>query len=139
MVLDTSVVSELMRAEPAARVVAWLVAQPAQDLTTTSITVAEVRYGIARLPAGRRREALSQAADEVFGGLRDKVLAFDLDAAGQYADVVTQREQAGTPISVLDAQIAAICRTHGAALATRNTADFSGLGLTLVDPWSTSS
>jgi toxin FitB len=136
IILDTNVVSELMKAAPRPGVVAWAVARPARDLVTTAITVAEVRYGLARLPRGRRRDALTAAADEVFAALPGAVLPFDADAAGAYAEVVVERDEAGRPISVLDAQIAAIARSRGAALATRNTADFDGLRLPLVDPWS---
>ena len=95
----------------------------------------EVRFGIARLPGGRRRRLLGDAADDVFGTFADRVLPFDVAAANQYAHVVVQREQVGAPIAGFDAQIAAICRCHDAALATRNTGDFSQLGLELVDPW----
>jgi hypothetical protein len=135
IVLDTNVISELMRAAPADSVVAWVTSRPRAAVATTSVSVAEVRYGIGRLPAGRRRELLLAAADEVFATFQDKVLPFDAEAARHYADVVVEREQAGTPISGFDAQIAAICRSSNAILATRNTDDFTGLGLALVNPW----
>ncbi|WP_239332004.1 type II toxin-antitoxin system VapC family toxin [Frankia sp. CiP3] len=136
IVLDTNVISELMRTAPAARVAAWVTNQPATALNTTSVSLAEVRYGIVRLPIGRRRELLLAAADDIFTVFRDKVLSFDAAAGRHYADVVVERERAGAPISGFDAQIAAICRSHDAVLATRNTNDFTGLGLELVDPWS---
>ena len=135
VVLATNVVSELMRASPDPHVSRWVRAVSPALVYTTSVTVAEVRFGIARLPAGRRRARLNDAADEVFGAFTDHVLSFDAAAASEYADVVVEREQSGTPIGGFDAQIAAICRVRGAALATRNTGDFGGLGLTLVDPW----
>ncbi|WP_322748572.1 MULTISPECIES: type II toxin-antitoxin system VapC family toxin [unclassified Frankia] len=135
IVLDTNVISELMRAAPAARVVTWVTGRPGTALNTTSVSLAEVRYGIVRLPIGRRRELLLAAADDVFAVFRDKVLPFDAAAGRHYADVVVEREQAGAPISGFDAQIAAICRSHDAVLATRNTNDFTGLGLELVNPW----
>jgi len=135
LVLDTNVVSELMRAAPDARVRKWVAEVESEVVYTTSITLAEVRFGIARLPTGRRRALLEAAADDVFGTFADRVLPFDAAAATHYGDVVVEREQRGAPITGFDAQIAAICRGHGAALATRNTADFSGLGLELVDPW----
>ncbi|WP_432505493.1 type II toxin-antitoxin system VapC family toxin [Kineococcus arenarius] len=137
IVLDTNVVSELMRTSPSPGVVAWIEQQPPAEVRTTAVTVAEVRYGIARLPEGRRRNALRAAADEVFSVFAEQVLPFDAAAAVHYADVVTERENAGTPISGFDAQIAAVCRSHHARLATRNTGDFTDLGLDLVDPWST--
>jgi toxin FitB len=135
IVLDTNVVSELMRASPAPVVLAWLTEYPDNDMFTTSITVAEIRYGIAHLPEGRRREALHQAANEVFAAFPDQVLAFDLTSAGAYADVVAHRESLGNPIDGFDAQIAAICRVHTATLATRNTKDFADTGIAVVNPW----
>lgn len=135
IVLDTNVVSELMRATPASSVVAWVHDQPAAQMYTTSVTLAEITYGIARLPAGRRRDLLRATADDVFSAFTDRVLAFDAAAANHYADIVVEREHYGSPISGFDAQIAAVCRAHQASLATRNTADFDRLGLDLVDPW----
>jgi predicted nucleic acid-binding protein len=135
IVLDTNVVSELMRPEPASNVLAWLREQPGNDLCTTAITIAEIRYGIARLPAGRRRSALAQAAGEIFTAFPGQILAFDLAAADAYADVVAGRDGLGSPIDGFDAQIAAICRTHAAILATRNTKDFINTGVRIIDPW----
>jgi predicted nucleic acid-binding protein len=135
IILDTNVVSELMRPTPAPAVLAWLGEFPDHDLYTTAVTVAEIRYGIARLPQGRRREALHQAANEVFGAFPDQVLPFDLVAANAYADVVAHRDAIGNPIDGFDAQIAAICRAHAVTLATRNTKDFVETGINIVDPW----
>ncbi|WP_281182336.1 type II toxin-antitoxin system VapC family toxin [Micromonospora humi] len=102
---------------------------------TTAVTVAEIRYGIARLPDGQRRDSLQQAANEIFAAFPRQVLPFDLAAAGAYADVVAGRDRIGRPIDGFDAQIAAICRTQVAALATRNTKDFADTGIEVVDPW----
>lgn len=135
IVLDTNVVSELMRAEPAPAVLAWLRQSSGGSLHTTTVTVAEIRYGIARLPEGRRREALHQAAGEIFAAFPRQVLPFDLAAANTYADVVAGRESTGNPIDGFDAQIAAICRSQAAILATRNTKDFTDTGIALVNPW----
>lgn len=135
IVLDTNVVSELMRAEPAPAVLTWLQANSRDGLYTTTVTVAEIRYGIARLPEGRRRESLHQAANEIFAAFPRQVLPFDLAAAGAYAEVVTARERLGNPIDGFDAQIAAICRSQAAVLATRNTKDFTDTGIAIVDPW----
>jgi predicted nucleic acid-binding protein len=135
IVLDTNVVSELMRAEPEPAVLSWLRQNSGDSLYTTTVTVAEIRYGIARLPDGRRRESLHQAANEIFAAFPRQVLPFDLAAANAYADVVTVRENLGTPIDGFDAQIAAICRSQTATLATRNTKDFSDTGIELVNPW----
>ena len=132
-----STVSELMRPTPAVNVVAWVHQQPAAQMCTTSVTLAEVRYGIARLRAGRRRDLLRATADDVFRAFADQVLAFDAAAATHHADIVVEREHGGSPISGFDAQTAAVCRTHHASLATRNTNDFDRLGL-VIDPWTNS-
>jgi predicted nucleic acid-binding protein len=135
VVLDTNVVSELMRSAPAGGVLAWADRQDPAAVCTTSVTLAEVSYGIERLPPGRRRGLLQAAAEDVFTAFADRILPFDAAAVGHYAQVVVEREHAGAPISGFDAQIAAICRLHDAVLATRNTSDFDHLGLELVDPW----
>jgi predicted nucleic acid-binding protein len=135
IVLDTDVISELMRSAPAHRVLAWVSRQSPAALCTTSVTLAEVRYGIARMPLGRRRDLLRAAADDVFTDFADRVLPFDVVAAGHYADIVVEREHNGVPISGFDAQIAGICRARGAALATRNAEDFDRLDLDVTNPW----
>jgi predicted nucleic acid-binding protein len=135
IVLDTNVVSELMSAAPAPAVLAWLRQTSSTGLYTTAVTVAEIRYGIARLPHGRRRDTLHQAADEIFAAFPRQVLPFDLAAATAYADLVAGRERDGSPISGFDAQIAAICRSQVATLATRNVEDFTDTGITIIDPW----
>lgn len=135
VVLDTNVISELMRPAPDVRVLRWVRQLPPAAVSTTSVTLAEVRFGIARLPAGQRRALLGDAADDVFATFADRVLPFDAVAAGHYADVVVEREHVGAPIGGFDAQIAAICRVHRTVLATRNTDDFDRLGLDLIDPW----
>jgi toxin FitB len=135
IVLDTNVVSELMRAEPAQTVLTWLQANSGDGLYTTAVTVAEIRYGIARLPEGRRRESLHQAASEIFAAFPRQVLPFDLAAANAYAEVVTVRESLGNPIDGFAAQVAAICRSQAATLATRNTKEFTNTGIAVVDPW----
>ncbi|MGT2453625.1 PIN domain-containing protein [Cupriavidus basilensis] len=136
IVLDTNVLSELMRAQAEPAVVDWLDRQEQESLAVTAVTVAELLYGIARLPDGRRKTGLQEAAlqmlDEEFAG---RVLPFDEDAAVHYAALVSLREHAGRPISMADAQIAAICRHHAAALATRNGKDFEGVGIVLANPW----
>lgn len=137
IVLDTNVISDLMRRAPDERVENWVSRLSPAAVCTTSVTLAEVRVGIARLPSGRRRALLADAANDVFATFADRVLPFDAVAASRYADIVVEREHAGAPISGFDAQIAAICRTHRAALATRNTDDFDQLGLDLIDPWTT--
>jgi predicted nucleic acid-binding protein len=135
IVLDTNVVAELMRAAPAPAVLAWLQQSSGTGLYTTSVTVAEIRYGVARLPDGRRKHDLQQAANEIFAAFPRQVLPFDLAAATAYADLVAGRERDGNPISGFDGQIAAICRSQAATLATRNTDDFVDTGISLIDPW----
>jgi toxin FitB len=135
IILDTNVVSELMRPAPLPAVLAWLQEHAGHGVCTTAVTVAEIRYGIARLPEGRRRDELHQAASEIFAIFPDQVLSFDLAAAGAYADIVAYRDSVGSPIDGFDAQIAAICRTNAATLATRNTKDFTDTGIAMVDPW----
>ncbi|WP_066521834.1 type II toxin-antitoxin system VapC family toxin [Curtobacterium ammoniigenes] len=139
IVLDTNVVSELMREIPNARVLAWADSQVAEELHLTSMTSAELLSGVARLPEGRRRERLSRQVgrlvDEVFDG---RVIPFDLSASVDYARIVQARDRAGSPISVADAVIAATVVAAGAdALATRNVRDFVGTGLRIVNPWET--
>lgn len=132
--LDTNVVSELMRATPDDRVMRWLDAQAPDTLVITSVTVAELLYGIARLPAGRRRTQLEAAFAET---LEEEftILPFDEAAAVDYATIVASQEMRGRKVSMADAMIAATCMTAGATLATRNTKDFDPLGVELVDPW----
>jgi toxin FitB len=139
MVVDTNVVSEAMSVAPDARVLAWFSAQYLPDLFTTSITLAEIFYGIELLPAGKRRRGLLVAAETMFarffGG---RILTFDNHSARAFAPIAAARRQQGRPITLFDAQIAAIAATHHAVLATRNTADFEGFGLGLVNPWAAS-
>lgn len=134
VVVDTNVVSELMRPSPSAAVVDW-VRRNEQELYTTSITLAEIHYGIERLADGRRKRLLRSTAEEVFLEFAERVLAFDAEAALAYATVVSGRDRAGLPIDGFDAQIASICRVHQAALATRNTKDFQDTGIDVIDPW----
>lgn len=136
IVLDTNVVSELMRPVPNPAVLAWVDAQSDQDLWLCSVVVSELLYGLARLPVGARRAQLTLAFEamlkEEFAG---RVLAFDLSAAVVYADLVAARERDGQPVSMADAQIAATCLAHGAQLATRNVRHFEGLGVSFLNPW----
>src|SRR5215470_6685687 len=134
IVADTNVVSELMRPAPSPVVLDWAGRQAAGELYTTAITVAEIRYGVERLPRGRRKDRLQSAADEVFAAFTEYVLPFDASAAVHYARIARHRDEAGLPIAGFDVQIAAICRAHGAALATRNTKDFLETGVEVIDP-----
>jgi len=136
IVLDTNVLSELMRSEPAAAVFGWVAAQPRALLHTTSVNKAEILYGIAALPDGRRRHALATAAEAMFtDDFAGRVLPFDGVAAVYYAEIAADRRRRGRPIEAFDAQIAAIARAVGAELATRDTAGFAGCGVTVLNPW----
>jgi predicted nucleic acid-binding protein len=135
--LDTNVLSELMRAEPHAGVLAWFERQQAEVLYTTAITRAEILLGIALLPDGKRRESLAAATELMFEqDFARRCLAFDQAAAAEYALLVAVRIRIGRPISTEDGQIAAIALRHGMHLATRNGKDFEGIaGLVVLDPW----
>lgn len=136
IVLDTNVLSELMRPEPEPAVVEWVGFQPPLGVFTTSVTQAEILHGVLLLPDGRRRRQLEEAAramfEEDFAG---RVLPFGSHDAGAYARIATRRQRDGRPISQFDAQIAAIARSTGATIATRNVADFDGCGVDVVNPW----
>ncbi len=136
VVIDTNVVSELMRPTPNATVVLRIDALPVAEVFTTAITVAEVAFGIERMPRGKRRMQLEKAAEQIFDELLDlRVLSFDDSAARFYGRLCAARESAGRPISQADAMIAAICLANDAALATRNVADFDETDVALINPW----
>ena len=137
-VLDTNVVSEMMKEHPDADVLAWLDSQLADTLFITAVTEAEIRTGIAILPDGHRRRLLDDAAERAFEDyFNNRVLAFDSGAAQLYALIAADRRAAGRPISQADCQIAAIARSRGSAVATRNVDDYTGCGIEVLDPWST--
>lgn len=135
--LDTNVLSEVMRPLPAAPVLDWLARQEPGRLHTSTVTVAEVQAGLALMPDGQRQRALQQAATALFEqDFAGRIWPFDLPAAHHYAVVKAQRQRLGRPIAHADAQIAALAMAHHATLVTRNTADFDGIpGLALVNPW----
>lgn len=138
IVVDTNVVSELMRPRPEPAILVWVAGQQRSELFTTSVTKAEILYGIAILPSGRRKAGLAEGAERVFGvSFADRVLAFDAAAAACYAEVAMMRRRAGKPISALDAQIAAIALTAGAFVATRDVAGLEGCGVEIINPWTT--
>lgn len=137
ILLDTNVLSEFMRPQPSVSVVAWLDQQPAGEVYTSAVSRAEIELGLMLMPPGKRQEALSQAAWAMFAeDFAGRCLPFDEDAARHYAAIVSARTRAGRPISVEDAQIAAIALTHQMPLATRNTTDFDLIDdLEVVNPW----
>lgn len=136
LVLDTNVISETLKPEPNAKVRAWLEAQPSASVFTTAITQAEILYGVALLPKGRRQSTLLTAAVLMFEeDFRGRVLPFDSEAATIYASLTSTRRRDSTPISFADAQIAAITQSRGGRLATRNIRDFVSCGIEIVNPW----
>jgi predicted nucleic acid-binding protein len=136
IVLDTNVVSEALRPNPSVKVLEWMLAESPIALFITAITEAELLYGVARLPEGRRRTALEELVlpvlDEDFAG---RILPFDSVAAREFADIAATRRRIGRPISEPDARIAAIARSRGANLATRDASGFADCGLQIIDPW----
>ena len=136
IVLDTNVVSELMRARPNAAVTDWIARQPPQTLFTTCITMGEVFYGIALLPEGRRKADLAADAQRMFQeDFRGHLLAFDAAAAVHYGAILAERRRSGRPTTILDTQIAAVALAAGASVSTRNVGDFAGCGLAIINPW----
>ena len=137
VLLDTNVLSELLRARPDSAVLAWFASQPANSLFVSAVTQAEMMLRARLLPAGKRRQRLEGALEAMF--LEDfagRVLPFDSGSAAAYAAVVVARRRAGgAPISQFDGQIAAIALSHRLGLATRNVSDFEGCGLALTNPW----
>jgi predicted nucleic acid-binding protein len=136
ILLDTNVLSELMRPRPEPRVIAWLNAQSAMRVHTGAPNEAEILTGIGLLPRGKRREALAKAARALFDDELDgRVLPFSSAAARSYAEIVVVRQTAGRPIATLDAMVAAIAKANGAVVATRNVDDFRDCGVESVSPW----
>jgi toxin FitB len=134
--LDTNVLSEPLKQQPDERVLDWLEGLD-DEAVITSVTVGELLTGVRALPEGRRRADLLEAIELTLRTFAGSVLPYDDRAARQYAHLQETRRRAGRPLAVEDGMIAAICLTRGAALATRNTTDFDGLGLETVDPWTT--
>jgi predicted nucleic acid-binding protein len=136
IILDTNVLSESLRPVPDGRVAQWMSHMSAGAVCTTSICRAELMYGVRILPDGQRRDRLFANIESIFDVvLAGRVLSFDSDAADAFAVIASERRAAGRPISQNDAMIAAIARSRGASLATRNSKDFQGCGIKLIDPW----
>jgi len=137
IILDTNVISELMRAIPDPAVVGWLAAQPLPELATTTINLAEIRHGLARLPFGRRRRDLEMKFNSfALRGFANRILDFDTTAADVYGDLVVARERGGRRLEGFDGLIAAIAKSRALPIATRNTEDFEGCGIDTINPWS---
>jgi predicted nucleic acid-binding protein len=137
IVLDTSVLSETLKPAPSEVVLRWLASQEALAVFTTAVTQAEFLRGVEGMPAGKRRTLLSVAVDRIFDEeFHSRVLPFDENAARDFGKIVAAREAAGRPISQFDAMIAAIAKSCGAAIATRDTEDFAQCGVRVINPWS---
>jgi len=137
IILDTNVISEFARPTVSERVESWLAAQDPLELATTTVTEAELLAGIELMPNGRLRNEIARETLDFLNYLGPRVLAFDRDAAREYAAVVLQRRAARLATENADGQIAAIARLHGATVATRNIADFEHSGIRLINPWAT--
>ncbi|MCJ2005857.1 type II toxin-antitoxin system VapC family toxin [Methylobacterium sp. J-092] len=136
IVLDTNVISELMRPEPSSAVVAWVASQPRSWLYTTSLNRAEILYGVTMMPPGRRRDGFATVASAIFTEeFAGRVLPFDGLAADHYARIVRTRRDAGMPIEGFDALIAATTAAAGYSIATRDVGGFEACGLTIINPW----
>ncbi len=136
ILLDTNVVSELLRPSPDPAVEMWVGKRLATDLYFSAVGEAELRYGVAILPTGRRRDALALAIEAILReDLDGRILPFDRAAAREYADIAAARRSAGRPIAPTDCQIAAIARSRDMAVVTRNVRDFDDTGIEVVDPW----
>ena len=141
IMLDTNVLSELMRPQPNETVVNWVDSQDKSEIGICAITVAEILHGIARLPDSKRKVIFFDIANNMFSHVfSGRILPFDYSAAKHYAEIMALRERAGKAISMADAQIAAVCQSAGRAntnptLVTRNIKDFTNLGLFLINPW----
>jgi predicted nucleic acid-binding protein len=137
IILDTNVLSEVMKPAPSARVLQWLGKYPALRLFTTTITQAEILYGLELLPRGKRRAGLQSAVEAMFAEeFAGRILPFDCEAAQAFLQIASVRRALGRPVTQFDTQIAAIAQARGAALATRNTADFEDCGIMVLNPWS---
>jgi len=136
IVIDTNVLSELLKREPDQNVKSWMSLQPMTSVFTTTVTQAEILYGVALLPEGKRKRKLKEAIQTLFfRRFTDRILPFDIEAAVEYAEIASSRRASGVPISQFDAQIAAISRTRGASLVTRNSDDFRDCGIEVINPW----
>lgn len=136
IVIDTNVLSELLKREPDQNVKSWMSLQPMTSVFTTTVTQAEILYGVALLPEGKRKRKLEEAIQTLFfRRFTDRILPFDIEAAVEYAEIASSRRASRVPISQFDAQIAAISRTRGASLVTRNSDDFRDCGIEVINPW----
>ena len=137
ILLDTNVVFEAMKPEPAPAVRKWLDEQAAETLYLSTVTIAELMFGIGALPKGKRKDKLTAALDGVLGLFADRILSFDISAARRYAELAVRARAAGKGFPTPDGYIAAIAASHDFAVASRDTSAFMAAGLTVIDPWAT--
>ena len=138
IIVDTNVASEIGEPRAHPGVLAWWDRQPIQEMFITAVTEAEMRYGLAIMPLGQRRDDVALQTYYLLDGyFEDRILPFDSSAAKIYAVILASRRQRGRPVSLQDCQIAAIARSQGMAVATRNVNDFTDCGVELINPWST--
>lgn len=136
LMLDTNMLSEIMRSEPSRKVADWIVRQPSDELFTAAVCQAEILSGLAVMPSGRRRAELEDAARAMFANdFDERVLPFDAEAAAAYAEMFAARRKAGRPSGTIDLMLAAIARIRGASVVTRNVPDFEGIGVAIINPW----
>ena len=136
ILLDTNVISEIMRPVPEPAVIAWVQSLPRKEFWTSSVVVAELLSGIDLMPSGHKQEGLRKAVEEMLAeDFHGQILNFDLAAARCFGQILSARQRMGRPINEMDAQLAATARVHGAAIATRNIKDFMACDLVLVNPW----
>lgn len=135
IVLDTNVVSEAMKPEPHPNVLAWLNAQPNETLYLSSVTLAEMLFGIGTLPRGKRKEMLNEALNGLVQLFEGRILSFDIDASRQYADLAVTARAAGRGFPVPDGYIAAIAVSQGFKVASRDTAPFEAANVSVINPW----
>lgn len=136
LILDTNVVSELMRQTPDPMIATWVAGHATSSLYLTAVTEAELRFGLAVMPQGKRREGLATGLERMLKtGFANRILPFDSGAARSYAGIAASRRRRGRPIAQADCQIAAIARARGMEVATRNVRDFEDMGIEIIDPW----
>jgi len=135
IILDTNVLFEPLKLRPDAKILAWLDAQTAETLYISTISYAELRIGVFKMPAGRRKETLTASIKQVLDLFRDRTLCFDIEAAEHLAQIAVECDKFGRPATAPDAYIAAIAAAHGFAVATRNVGHFEHTGVTVINPW----
>ena len=136
LMLDTNMLSEIMRPEPDRKIANWIIRQPSDELFTAAVCQAEILSGLATMPSGRRRANLEEAARAMFvDDFDNRILPFDTEAASAYAEVFAARRNAGRPCGTVELMVAAIARVHEATVVTRNVADFEGVGVAIINPW----